>query len=95
MPQAYTEDRLVEQPAIWLFAELGWLTVTAMGEVFGAHGTLDRETPGEVVLVPRLRAALEKLNPTLPAEAISAAIDESTRDLLLRCLLSGQVKLQA
>ena len=26
---AYTEDQLVEQPAIGLFAELGWQTVSA------------------------------------------------------------------
>jgi len=25
MPHAYTEDRLVEQAAIGLFAELGWI----------------------------------------------------------------------
>jgi hypothetical protein len=25
MPHAYTEDQLVERPAIGLFAELGWL----------------------------------------------------------------------
>jgi hypothetical protein len=29
MPHAYTEDQLVEQPAIGLFAELGWETVSA------------------------------------------------------------------
>ena len=29
MPHAYTEDQLVEQPAIGLFAELGWQTVRA------------------------------------------------------------------
>ena len=27
---AYTEDRLVEQPAIGLFSELAWQTVSAM-----------------------------------------------------------------
>ena len=80
MPHAYTEDQLVEQPAIGLFAELGWTTVAAMEEVFGANGTLGRETPGEVVLVSRLRAALVRLNPTLPTEAIAAAVDELTRD---------------
>ena len=32
------------------------------------------------MLVPRLRAALMKLNPTLPEEAVTAAIDELTRD---------------
>jgi type I restriction enzyme R subunit len=80
MPHAYTEDQLVEQPAIGLFAKLGWRTVPALEEVFGAGGTLGRETPGEVVLVSRLRAALERLNPTLPPEAITAAVDELTRD---------------
>ncbi len=70
---AYTEAQLVEQPAIRLFAELGWTTVSALEETLGGSGTLQRETPGEVVLVSRLRAALEKLSPTLPAEAIAAA----------------------
>jgi type I restriction enzyme R subunit len=80
MPHAYTEDQLVEQPAIGLFAELGWQTVSALEEIFGAGGTLGRETPGEVVLESRLRAALKRLNPTLPPEAIFLALDELTRD---------------
>jgi hypothetical protein len=29
MPRAYTEDQLVEHPAIGLVAELGWQTVSA------------------------------------------------------------------
>ncbi|HET7596944.1 MAG TPA: type I restriction endonuclease, partial [Burkholderiales bacterium] len=66
--------------AIALFAELGWQTASAMEEKFGAGGTLGRETAGEVVLAPRLRAALEKLNPKLPAEAIAAAVEALTRD---------------
>jgi type I restriction enzyme R subunit len=80
MPHAYTEDQLVEQPAIGLFAELGWQTVSALEEMFGVGGTLGRDTTGEVVLIPRLRAALERLNPALPTEAISSAMDELTRD---------------
>ncbi len=32
------------------------------------------------MLVSRLRAALERLNPALPPEAITAAVDELTRD---------------
>jgi type I restriction enzyme R subunit len=79
-PYAYTEDQLVEQPAIRLFADLGWETVSAMEEMFGAVGTLDRETPGEVVSVSRLRAALARLNPAMPPEAIATAVDELTRD---------------
>ena len=51
-----------------------------MEEVFGPSGTLGRETSGEVMLVPRLRAALEKLNLKLPPEAITSAVDELSRD---------------
>jgi type I restriction enzyme, R subunit len=80
MRGVYTEDQLVEQPAIALFAELGWETVSAMEEVFGANGTLGRETSGEVVLASPVHAALEKLNPKLPPEAIANAVDELTRD---------------
>jgi type I restriction enzyme R subunit len=80
MPHAYTEGQLVEQPAIGLFAELGSTTMSALEETFGATGTLLRETMGDVVLVSRLRAALVRLNPALPPEAITAAVDESTRD---------------
>ena len=77
---AYTEAQLVEQPAIDLFSKLGWETVSAWDEIFGPDGTLQRETSAEVVLLPRLRAALQRLNPSLPAEAISAAINQLTRD---------------
>jgi len=80
MPHTYTEDQLVEQPAIGLFTELGWQTVSASEETFGADGTLGRETKGEVVLLARLDAALKRLNPTLPPEAIALALDELTRD---------------
>ncbi len=52
MPRAYTEDQLVEQPAIGLFTELGWTTVSALDETFGATGTLQHETKGDVVLKP-------------------------------------------
>ena len=77
---AYSEDQLVEQPAIKLFAELGWKSVSAQDETFGAGGTLGRESKGEVVLIERLRMALCNLNGNLPSEAIQIAIDELTRD---------------
>lgn len=38
----------------------------------GDAGLLRRETKGEVVLVGRLRAALERLNSALPPNAITA-----------------------
>ena len=80
MSHAYTEDQLVEQPASELVAELGWQTVSALEETFGMTGILSRETKGEVVLVSRSRAALERLNPALPPKAITSAPDEYTRD---------------
>ena len=79
MPRANTEDKLVEQPAIQLFAALGWDTVSASNEVLGPTGALGRGTTAEVVLVPRLRAALERLNPTAPPEALALGIELLTR----------------
>ena len=76
----YSEDTLVEQPAIALFAQLGYQTINAFHETFGEHGTLGRATTGEVVLVPRLRAALQRLNPGLPQETIQLAIEDLIRD---------------
>jgi type I restriction enzyme R subunit len=90
---AYSEDQLVEQPAIQLFAELGWEALSAADEVMGnaspspqpspARGegvSLGRETKSEVVLAVRLRNVLVRMNPSLPHEAISAAVDELSRD---------------
>lgn len=81
----YLEDALVEQPAIALLGDLGWDTLNCFEETFGLNGTLGRETSAEVVLLSRLRPALEKLNPGLPPQAIALAIEELTRD---RSLLS-------
>ena len=78
MPHAYTEDQLVEQPAIGLFAELGWTVAGpppnagVAGEPRDA-GLLGRETKGGVVLVSRLRvahSALPSPQPGLPATLI-------------------------
>ena len=76
----FSESTLVEQPAIGLFAQLGYETAHTFSETFGRHGMLGRETNTEVVLVPRLRAALKRLNPALAGEAIQLAVDELTRD---------------
>ena len=80
MPHDFTEERLVELPAIGLFTALGWTTVVAQEELLGATGTLGRETKGDVVLVGRLSAALTKLNPGMLADAIATAVAELARD---------------
>ena len=76
----FSEDQLVEQPAIALLAELGWAAVSASQENFGPQGTLGRPDARTAVLPQHLSAALVKLNPTLPPEAVAAAADELTRD---------------
>ncbi|HAW52082.1 MAG TPA: DEAD/DEAH box helicase, partial [Flavobacteriales bacterium] len=77
----FSEDNLIEQPAIRLFKDgLGWQTVNAYDETYGENGSLGREHRGEVVLVSRLRPALVKLNPELPAVALELAITEIIRD---------------
>lgn len=73
---ANTDDRLVQQPAIGVFAELGWTVagpppnVGVFGEPHEA-GLLGREKKGEVVLVSRLSAALERPNSAPPPETIT------------------------
>ena len=70
----------MEQPAIELLGSLGWKTANLYHETFGPEGTEGREAEHEVILKRRLRAALEKLNPGVTAEAYQQAIDELTRD---------------
>jgi type I restriction enzyme R subunit len=78
---AYSEDQLVEQPAVSLLDNLGWETLSASDERFGQDGTLGRDTKSQVVLVKRLNASLVKLNPAITdSTAILSAIDEITRD---------------
>jgi len=60
MSHACTEDQLVEQPTIGLFAELGRTTVSALEETFGTTGTLGSETKGEVVLTRRIHRSSPK-----------------------------------
>lgn len=77
----YSEDALIERPAIALFGQMGWGTVNGFHEFEQAGGsTLGREAKSEVVLTARLRPALERLNPDLPAQAFDQAIEELVRD---------------
>lgn len=73
-------EAALENATIALFKELGYTVANCYHETYGENGTLGRETSGEVVLIPKLRSALEKLNPNLPTEAIALAIEELTRD---------------
>ncbi len=76
----YSEDTLVEQPAIALFESLGWETGNLYAEWTGSSSSEGRQTQQDVVLEGRLWAALRKLNPDLPSEAINLVVEELARD---------------
>ena len=74
------EDQLVQKTfADHLEQVLGWDSVYAWNqETFGPNGTLGRADTREAVLTRDLRAALERLNPDLPASAIEDAVRQLT-----------------
>jgi hypothetical protein len=78
MPHAYTEDQLVA--ARHRVVRRAWLD---HGVGVGGNLRLDRcfaaRDEGRFVLVCRLRLALERFNPALPPEAITATVDELAR----------------
>lgn len=76
----YGEDALVEQPALDLLAELGWEAADFRNEWTGTVSSQGRLSKQEAFLRPRLQSALERLNPNLPPEALSFAMQELTRD---------------
>ena len=61
MPSGYIEGHLVEQPAIALLRdELSWECANCCDEWATGETTLGREAKQDVVLVDRLRPALER-----------------------------------
>jgi type I restriction enzyme, R subunit len=77
---SYGELMLVEQPAIVLLKSLGWTHANLFAETFGPQSAEGRESEHQVILTRRLRASLEKLNPGLPADAYSQAIEQLSKD---------------
>ena len=81
--QSFYEAQLVELPTLNLFASLGWSTANLYHEVIGSQdseGSEGRESEHEVILRPRLLAALKKLNPGLADDAYAQAIEQLTAD---------------
>ena len=77
---SYSEQDLIELPAIELLKGLGWEHINAMHETLGPSGTLGRDNQSEIVLQSHLLVAIKRLNPGLPSEAYTLAIEELTRD---------------
>ncbi|WP_449416096.1 type I restriction endonuclease subunit R [Phormidium nigroviride] len=78
-PHPDSEEAL-ELETIALFEKLGYTTANCYSEWISGTSNLGRETRSEVVLISKLRPALEKLNPHLPKPAITLAIEKLTRD---------------
>jgi type I restriction enzyme R subunit len=73
MPYNPDAESELEAATLALFHSLGWETVNAYEDDLG------RDHRGEVILHDRLRAALERLNPGLPGEALARAREELAR----------------
>jgi type I restriction enzyme R subunit len=76
----YGEGMLVEQSAIRLLESLGWTHANLYAETFGDLGSEGRESESQVILTRRLRAALMALNPGLPADAYTQAVEQLAQD---------------
>lgn len=76
----FSEDGSVEQPALALLQQLGWQYVNLMEEKPGADNPNGRTSFHQAWLPTRLRAALAKLNPCLPAEALKMAEETLVQD---------------
>ena len=74
------ECETVEKPTMALLAELGWQQANLFGEQPGSTNPTGRLSFREVLLPARLRAALTRLNPTLPQAALDNAVAELARD---------------
>jgi type I restriction enzyme, R subunit len=79
-PHPDSEDAL-ELRTVELFEEIGWSeTVNCYHEWQDDKSTLGRNSKKEVVLVPKLRKALVRLNPDLSTAAIDLAVEELTKN---------------
>ncbi len=78
-PVTINED-MVEEAAKEVLAELDWEVIDCYEEVFGEGGTIGRDDQSEVILIPRLKEALKKLNASITSEEINSAIEEIVKD---------------
>jgi type I restriction enzyme, R subunit len=81
------DESVIEQAALAWLESLGW-QVRSGAEIAPGEPEAERDDYGQVVLVQRLRDALARLNPRLPAEALDDAFRKLTRpdgaDLIVR-----------
>ncbi|MFZ5480608.1 MAG: type I restriction endonuclease subunit R [Myxococcota bacterium] len=79
MPRGYNEDELVQATVADYFRDsLGWRVVYAWDAERRDRSLLGRSEDAEVVLIPALKAALRRLNPGAPEDAVAAAVAQLT-----------------
>ena len=80
-------ESVVEQAALAWLESTGW-KVRNGADIAPGEPNAERDDYGQVVLLSRLRDALTRLNPALPADALSDALRKLTRtdgaDLIVR-----------
>jgi type I restriction enzyme, R subunit len=75
--RGFTESEVEEAALAWL-EDSGW-KIRSGAEIAPGEPAAERDDYGQVVLVQRLRDALARLNPQLPAEALEDAFRKLTR----------------
>lgn len=77
MSRGYSEDVMVEQPVMDILGqELTWATANVYdSEVFGAYGTIGRDSQADVLLKHRVLRSLRLLNPGLQESVYEAAFE--------------------
>ncbi|RKU22194.1 DEAD/DEAH box helicase [Candidatus Poribacteria bacterium] len=86
----YSEDQLIEQPAIGLLEDIGWETLNCYSEFEKTEGSpLGRQTKSEVVLTARLETVLKHFNPTATDDAIAKAVEELTQSRAVMSLVEA------
>src|SRR3989339_542340 len=87
MPHIITESE-VEEATLDILKELGWTIV--YGPDISEGGTNEERKYNEVVLVQRLRDALETINKNIPKEAIEEAIKKIIRTESQNLIINNQ-----
>ena len=77
--QNLSSENDVEQLAIKTLKKMKWEWYDCRNEFEQGSSSLARENKGEIVLIARLRSALEQLNPDVSSETTDNAIEELTR----------------
>lgn len=89
-PIGFSEDSLIEQPAVNLLAGLGWQTCNIFAEFEKSCSSLGYDNKAEVALNARSYLALEVLDDNLLPETFEQIIEDLTCDNFRSILISGE-----